>query len=177
MQREDIDPWYRQFWPWFIMALPATAVIAGFYTLWLAMQTTDSLVVQADVGMDVVTERNLAAEKTAAKLGIAATVRIEAESGAVTATVSSAENLDEVATLGLRLRHPTIASRDAVTELTRAMPDADGNPTWAGHLLNVPTGRYFMTLSSQSGWRLSDEWSGQSLIRLVPSNAPRNGEH
>jgi hypothetical protein len=38
-------PWYRQFWPWFIIALPASAVIAGFFTLWLAISRPDHLVV------------------------------------------------------------------------------------------------------------------------------------
>jgi len=38
-------PWYKQFWPWFIIALPASAVIAGFYTLWLAISNPDHLVV------------------------------------------------------------------------------------------------------------------------------------
>lgn len=38
-------PWYRQFWPWFIIALPAAAVIAGFFTLWLAVSNPDYLVV------------------------------------------------------------------------------------------------------------------------------------
>jgi len=38
-------PWYRQFWPWFIIALPAAAVIAGFFTLWLAISRPDYLVV------------------------------------------------------------------------------------------------------------------------------------
>ncbi len=38
-------PWYRQFWPWFIIALPAAAVIASFITLWLAISHPDQLVV------------------------------------------------------------------------------------------------------------------------------------
>jgi len=41
---EDL-PWYRQFWPWFIIALPAAAVIASFITLWLAISNPDHLVV------------------------------------------------------------------------------------------------------------------------------------
>ncbi len=24
-----VEPWYRQGWPWFLIALPATAVVAG----------------------------------------------------------------------------------------------------------------------------------------------------
>ena len=41
-------PWYRQFWPWFIIALPAAAVIAGFVTLWLAISRPDYLVVDEE---------------------------------------------------------------------------------------------------------------------------------
>jgi len=39
------EPWYRQFWPWFIIALPASAVIASFITLWLAVSNPVTLVV------------------------------------------------------------------------------------------------------------------------------------
>ena len=45
MEREDTKPWYRQFWPWFIIALPAAAVLAGFFTLWLAISNPDYMVV------------------------------------------------------------------------------------------------------------------------------------
>jgi len=38
-------PWYKQFWPWFIIALPASAVIASFITLWIAISNPDQLVV------------------------------------------------------------------------------------------------------------------------------------
>jgi len=41
-------PWYRQFWPWFIIALPASAVIASFISLWLAISNPDHLIVTED---------------------------------------------------------------------------------------------------------------------------------
>jgi hypothetical protein len=44
----ELQPWYRQFWPWFIIALPASAVIASFVTLWLAISNPDHLVVDED---------------------------------------------------------------------------------------------------------------------------------
>ncbi len=40
--------WYKQFWPWFIIALPASAVIASFITLWLAITHPDPLVIDKD---------------------------------------------------------------------------------------------------------------------------------
>jgi hypothetical protein len=39
-------PWYRQFWPWFIIALPASVVVASFVTLWLAISNPDPLVIE-----------------------------------------------------------------------------------------------------------------------------------
>jgi len=41
-------PWYRQFWPWFIIALPTAAVIGSFVSLWLAVSHPDYLVVSED---------------------------------------------------------------------------------------------------------------------------------
>lgn len=41
-------PWYRQFWPWFIIALPTSAVIASFISLWLAVSHPDQLIVSDD---------------------------------------------------------------------------------------------------------------------------------
>ena len=46
-QGHDI-PWYRQFWPWFIIALPTAAVVASFFTLWLAISQPDYMVVDDD---------------------------------------------------------------------------------------------------------------------------------
>ena len=41
-------PWFKQFWPWFIIALPAAAVIASFVTLWLAISNPDHVIVTDD---------------------------------------------------------------------------------------------------------------------------------
>ncbi len=177
MEREDIDPWYRQFWPWFLIALPAFAVVAGFYTLWLAMQSQDSLVVRSDDGVNVVTEQNLAAEQEAVRLGLVAKVDIHLETGAVVVNLSSLPGVDLPASLQLQMRHPTMVSRDSRIELLRAMPNSEGEPTWAGHFIKPLAGRYYVTLSSGNVWRLSDEWSGQSQFRLDPAGQPGNGQH
>ena len=166
MEREDTSPWYRQFWPWFIIALPASAVVAGLYTVWLAMQTGDSLVVHSDDGMNVVTERNLGAEREAMRLGLSATVDIQLQTGVVTVLLSSAMDAALPAALQLRLRHSTMASRDVDVQLLQAMPNAAGDAVWAGHFNTPPDGRYQMILSSGEAWRLSTDWSGQSQVRL-----------
>ena len=39
-------PWYREPWPWILMSVPATAVVAGIITLWLAVSSADGLVAE-----------------------------------------------------------------------------------------------------------------------------------
>ena len=114
MEREDTDPWYRQFWPWFIIALPTFAVVAGFYTLWLALQSQDSLVVRSDDGVNVVTEQNLAAEQEAVRLGLVAKVDIHLETGAVVVKLSSLPGVDLPASLQLQ----NASSDNGVTRFT-----------------------------------------------------------
>jgi hypothetical protein len=45
---DENTPWYKQFWPWFIIALPASVVVASFFTLWLAISNPDHVVVEDD---------------------------------------------------------------------------------------------------------------------------------
>ena len=35
----DTKPWYRQFWPWFIIALPCAAVVGSIATAIIAINT------------------------------------------------------------------------------------------------------------------------------------------
>lgn len=47
-RRKDDKPWYKQFWPWFIIALPLSSVVASFTVLWLAISNPDHEVLNAE---------------------------------------------------------------------------------------------------------------------------------
>ena len=38
-------PWYREPWPWIIIGLLGTVIVASFITLWIAISNPDGLVV------------------------------------------------------------------------------------------------------------------------------------
>ena len=38
-------PWYKEPWPWLLAIMPLTAVIAGGFTVWFAVTSSDGLVV------------------------------------------------------------------------------------------------------------------------------------
>jgi uncharacterized protein len=43
-----LTPWYRQFWPWFIIAMLSSAVIASLTSAYFAVHTTDVVLPHAD---------------------------------------------------------------------------------------------------------------------------------
>ena len=168
MKREDTKPWYRQFWPWFIISLPAASVIGGLTTVWISLQTTDSLVLQSEDGVRTASDRRIAAERCASEAGLAALVAIDAATGVVTATMLAGGLVDVPPELEFSLSHPTFADRDHLVTLRQAQPDADGNPVWVGHLLQVPGGRFYAVLRSGDTWRLTAEWRGEASLTLRP---------
>lgn len=171
MMREDTRPWYQQFWPWFVISIPAAAVVAGLTTLWIAVHNSDSLVLDADTGVQAAAERQILAERLATEMDLAALLDINPATGAI-AVVMRSGHFDEMpATLELELSHPAFADRDKFITLNRALPDADGNPVWSGHLVTIPGGRWYVVLKSGDAWRLTAEWHGESQLMLLPASA------
>lgn len=173
MEREDNEPWYRQFWPWFIIALLSSSVIAGLTTVWISLQTTDSLVVKSGDDVQMIAERRISAERLASELGLAALLDIEPRTGAVSVAMQSGALAAVPQRLELEFAHPAFADRDQLLTLHRAQSDASGNPVWSGHFVTVPDGRWYVTLRSGDDWRVAGEWQGESQLTLRPAG----GDH
>ena len=174
-EREDLEPWYRQFWPWFIISLLGFSVIASLSTVWIALQTTDSLVLKSDDGIQIVAERRINAEQLANELNLAALLAINLDTGAVSAAMPAGALDVAPAVLELEFTHPAFANRDQLITLHQAQPDAEGNPVWSGHFVEVPDGRWYVTLRSGDEWRLSGEWQGQASLTMRPADAGYDG--
>jgi hypothetical protein len=164
MRREDTTPWYRQFWPWFIIALPAASVVGGLTTVWISLQTTDSLVLQSEDGVRNASDRRIAAERFASRAGLEAFVEIDTETGTVEAVIRAGDLEAVPSTLEFELSHPAFAERDRAITLAKAMPDPAGNPVWVGHFTSPPTGRFYAVLKSGETWRLTAEWRGEASL-------------
>jgi len=67
---EDTQPWYRQFWPWFLILLPASVVVAGLTTLVLANRHADDLVVDDYYKDGLAINRKLEKQQRADQQGI-----------------------------------------------------------------------------------------------------------
>lgn len=147
-------PWYRQFWPWFLIALPASAVIAGIATLIIAMHEPDGLVEDDYYKAGLAINQVLKRDRQAARLGVSALVRRDPEQGWVAVELMSREPLN-IASLRLRLLHATRENFDRELELLR---EADG--IFRARLGDVPAGAWNLQLQPiDSSWRLTGRMS------------------
>ncbi len=139
-------PWYRQFWPWLLIALPASVVIAGFATLFIANRYADDLVVHDYYKNGLAINRQLAKQKAAEARGIAAQLAIAEQ--IVTVRM---QGLVEDQSLTLRFSHPLEADRDFRLVLERIAPGFYQAP-----LTHRPDSRWHWILEGGAAqpWRL-----------------------
>ncbi len=115
---EDTLPWYRQFWPWFIISLPATAVVAGIATVIIAVKYDDSLVVDNYYKAGLAINQVLTQQDVARQLGISAVLDYDADSHQLIVQLP-AEIAQQNSVIKLRLVHSTQAKKDKNLLLNR----------------------------------------------------------
>lgn len=142
----DSTPWYRQFWPWFLIALPGAVVIASFNMLYLAVSNADDMVVDEYYKEGLAINRQLEKRQLAEQMGL--DVHLAINTGEVVVNISGPVN---DASLEMRLSHPMEADRDFHTTLYRVGPGL-----YSGALEAPVAARWHWTLSTgeSSGWRL-----------------------
>ena len=143
---QDDKPWYRHFWVWVVILLPASSVVGGITTLIIAVNNADERVVDDWYKDGRGINKSRAEEKRADELGLTATLN-NRDGRAVlffekTDTVSAPS-------LKLALRHPTQSKRDQVLRLVREAPGRYSAP------VGLPTGPWVASLEPEPGdWRI-----------------------
>jgi len=140
-------PWYRQFWPWFIVGLLGISVVGSLSTVAIALRGAD-----AEVRRDYVVDARAVVPQTgardrAAALGVGAMLGIEADgSRLILEAWSSAGASALPERVAVHFVHPTLAERDVRVVAVR---EADGR-----HRAALPQGlegRYEIELSPDPG--------------------------
>lgn len=145
-------PWYKQFWPWFIISLPLSAVIGGIATLVLAMQSPNSMVVDDYYKAGLAINETLARERAAAEQGLSGLLRHDAEGGRLQLELRRAgpgAALPE--TLQLQLVHPTLAQMDQSLRL-----ELVSDNRYVSSMPQLAAGDWHLILAPSDGsWRLT----------------------
>ncbi len=156
-------PWYREPWPWLLMTGPCVVIIAGFYTLWLAIASNDGLVADDYYKRGLAINQTLSRALRAEQLGLGARVTLDAATRHARVTLTGAGILPDQ--LRLRLVHPTRALADEVIELRAVTPGV-----YAGMLAAEVAGRRVVMLEDPARtWRLAGETMGSAhAVVLAP---------
>ncbi len=141
-------PWYREPWPWFLISLPATAVIAGLTTVWIAYQSADGLVVGDYYKAGLAINQTLARDDAAHALGLAAT--LTHDEGALGITLTGRLQAFP-GQLSLTLAHPTRQGMDQTLVLNHA-----GGGHYRTSMPAMAAGKWHALIAdTASTWRLS----------------------
>ncbi|MEZ5535754.1 MAG: FixH family protein [Thiolinea sp.] len=147
---EDTKPWYRQFWPWMLIALPGTAVVASIATYIIAASGTSGLVVDDYYKQGLAINRSLARASKAAELNLGANLAI---SDTRLRLMLDSEHVKPEQNLQLVFSHATFPELDQ----TVLLQGDSGNNYWSGEMTTaLRTGKWYVYVSpTDDSWRLS----------------------
>ena len=153
----DTKPWYRQFWLWFLIALPGSVVIAGLATVYIAFNGADRLV---NDGLAI--NQRLEQDHLAVEMGLSADIRLDNESGELFVTLHGSEI--SAPTLFLQLIHPVDDKRDRELILSLMAPNY-----YRVDLDSQLSHRYYLRLLPEPGreWRLNGEMNFSETYQVT----------
>ena len=143
--------WYREPWPWILIGLPLSAVIAGIATLIIAIENQDGLVAEDYYKQGLAINRVLAREKHASDLGLTAQLMVSGKR--IRIRLDSEGAFPD--SIRLRFVHPTRAGEDRETDL-----NSTAAGWYEGILPPLSDGHWRLHIEdAQSTWRLTGTWT------------------
>jgi hypothetical protein len=147
-----VTPWYREPWPWILMAGPAFVVVAGFATMYIAFSRADPLVVDQYYKEGLAINRVLERDHAALLRGYRATIVLNEERTLVRVRMAG-EMLP--AELHLHFIHPTKAGLDREISARQIQPGL-----YQGSVQLAQAMRWNVELEdAQRQWRLTGAWN------------------
>lgn len=144
-------PWYKQFWPWFLMLLPFSVIIAMIVTLTIASQYGDNPMVVDDYykkgrGINVQVEK----VKVAQDLNIEFSLEQHQQTFTLAYTSGAPAQLSA---LRVNFYHSTQAEKDFTETLT-----ADAQGVYRGTLKHADKGKWTITITPfDNSWRVTQQ--------------------
>jgi len=140
-------PWYKQFWPWFLIFLPATAVVASITTFIIAQNNQPEMVSSNSYKEGLAINTNMKLQENAKQLGIKEKVII----GPTTFSLHLTGLNLPIEYIQLKLRHSTISQHDKNLKLVRI---SDG--VFQAPFILPIAGKWYLTIHDPDNtWEIS----------------------
>lgn len=154
-----VTPWWKQRWPWLLMAGPAIAIVAGSYTGYLAFTRQDALVVGDYYKQGKAINQDLRRDRAASALGLSMSIGYDATQGMLAGQLRrDSDDHGKMERLFVRLSHATLPAKDIQLVV---QPDEFG-----AFQINLPMlerSRWVVLVEGEKrDWRLAGAWSWPS---------------
>jgi uncharacterized protein len=136
--------WYRERWPWFLMAGPLAAVVASLASAWIAVKSDDGLVAQDYYKQGLLINQKLA-RTPAVEPTPGASISVDPDLGVRVHLYGAAQAPSR---LLLTLARPSEHGQSRRVNLAL---DDDGE--WVGTMPELAPGRWIISLGSET-WQL-----------------------
>ncbi len=144
------QPWYRQFWPWFLVSILSAAVLGSMLMLYLAVSTQDGLVVDYYRKDGLAYREDRERDTRALQWGLNAV--LEVNDKLFTLTLDGSPD-QWPAALRLDLIHPTQAYKDSSLQLRHL----GGNRFEGRHTEMLEGPRTLQLVPLDEHWRLYED--------------------
>ena len=145
-------PWYKQFWPWFIIALPVLSMILSLTMMNFAINTTDSMVIDDYYKEGKGINLQLSKIQEARAQNIKTQLFVTLNTVSVT-FVSGAPESGEA--IELEFYHATLVDRDFRVLLTK-----DGGGVYRAQINNDIQGKWKLSLHPYNQqWKIVGDFS------------------
>ncbi|MCY4046154.1 MAG: FixH family protein [Cellvibrionales bacterium] len=151
-EQHSPKPWYRQFWPWFLLTPLIMTVCLSSYMLRVAF-TQDQAVVSDNYYKNGLAINKLMEDLAAAKaMGIKARITFDDEK--LLLALSAVDDLPQDLSVSLVFSHPISRKKDVAVKL-----QAVGNHQFVGQLPTLDQGKWYLDIESSvsqslPAWRL-----------------------
>lgn len=141
------QPWYKHRWPWLLMSGPATVIVAGAVTTWIAFDTQDGLVAEDYYKQGLAINKVLAKEEAARRLGVSAELALDGRTVKIRLRGAAPE------AILVHFAHATRSGHDLRMRLARTAADA-----YEAALPPLAAGRWRAVIEDpRGGWRIVKE--------------------
>jgi len=156
--------WYKEPWPWLLMAGPFFVVVAGLTTAVVAFRGADPLVAEDYYKQGLAINRVLERDHRASALHVKVQLWYAADSGRIRVQLDKDGALP--AALRLQVTHATRAQLDRSVVLQSVAPGI-----YEGLLQLHDAGHWSLAIDS-ADWRLAGPWDGHSALLLDAAAQP-----
>lgn len=145
---DKMIPWYKEFYVWMMIFFPALAVVAGTYTIILAFQSDDGLVVDDYYKKGLEINRTLERDQIAVDKQLKVVIELDSQLEEVSIMLTAAAGFVYPESLPVSFLHATRAGLDKEANLILVKENV-----YRGNLPKLNLGKWYVYIQYDD-WRL-----------------------